>query len=132
VKTEKGYAGILWNVDGDDYIRDITVPVEESTEEHNDISCSYTLVTKTVDEDCCNPLKLWHDLGEPAYPDNEQIKLIKSSADPLVQSDVIFTEESEAAIKIPVKKNGVVFFELKARNYTPDRGYDYDKVLNFH
>ena len=132
VKTEKGYAGILWNIDSDDYVRDITIPVGEMTGESEETGRSYTLITKTVDEDCCNPLKLWHDLGEPAYPDKEQIKLIKSGANPLVQSVVIDAEESAASFKIPVKKNGVVFFELKTRNYTPDRGYDYDKVLSFH
>ena len=132
VKTEKGYAGILWNIDSDDYVRDITIPVGEMTGESEETGRSYTLITKTVDEDCCNPLKLWHDLGEPAYPDKEQIKLIKSGANPLVQSVVIDAEESAASFKIPVKKNGVIIFELKTRNYTPDRGYDYDKVLSFH
>ena len=31
-----------------------------------------------------------------------------------------------------VKKHGVVYFTLTKRTFTPDRGYDYDKVISFH
>lgn len=30
------------------------------------------------------------------------------------------------------KKHGVVYFTLTKRTFTPDRGYDYDKVISFH
>ena len=92
----------------------------------------YTLITKTVDESCCNPLKVWHDMGEPAYPSKEETELIKSSAQPLVESAVINAEGGKAVINVPVKKNGVVYFTLTKRKYTPDRGYDYDRVISFH
>ena len=118
VKGEKGYAGILWNIDGDEFERSIALPANGE----------YTLITKTVDEECCNPLKIWHDLGEPAYPTKEQTALIRSSAYPLIKSDIINGGE----FAVNVKKNGVVYFELTKREYTPDRGYDYDKVINFH
>ena len=32
----------------------------------------YCLVKKTVDENTCNPLKAWHELGEPAALTAEQ------------------------------------------------------------
>jgi len=123
VKSDKGYAGILWNVDGDEFAREFEFSA--SAEE-------YTLITKTVDEECCNPLKLWHDLGEPANPDAATVSLIKSSAYPLIKSEVIKADGGKASVKINVRKNGVVYFELNVRNFTPDRGYDYDRVLNFH
>lgn len=122
VKTEKGYSGILWNVDGDEFSREITVP--------SDVECS--LIVKTVDEECCNPLKIWHDLGEPANPTKDETALIKSGAFPLVTSDIVKSEGGAATVELSVKKNGVVYFELNARRFTPDRGYDYDKVISFH
>ncbi len=122
VKTDTGYAGILWNADGDDFVRTVSVPA----------SGEYSAVIRTVDEDCCNPLKIWHDLGEPANPSKEEVNLIKASANPLITSSVVACNEGKASIDITVKKNGVVYFELKNRTFTPDRGYDYEKVLSFH
>ena len=87
---------------------------------------------KTVDEKCCNPLKLWHDMGEPAYPTEEETALIRSAAQPLTESSVIKAENGTAAVSLPVNRNGVVYFTLKKRNFTPDRGYDYEKVISFH
>ena len=91
-----------------------------------------TLITKTVDETTCNPLKLWHDLGESAYPTKEEMDLIRSAAQPLVNSSIAIIEEKMANVRIVTRRNGVVYFTLTKRNYTPDRGYDYDKVLSFH
>ena len=122
VKSEKGYAGILWNIQSDAYTRDIELPVEANKD-------GFTFITKTVDEECCNPLKLWHDLGEPAYPVKEETELIKSAAYPLVQSAVVNTANDKAELSINVKKNGVVYFELSNRTFTPDRGYDYERAL---
>ena len=122
VKNDKGYAGILWNIDGDDAVREVELAADGE----------YTLITKTVDESCCNPLKVWHDMGEPAYPSAEETELIKSAAQPLVESAVINADGGKAVINVSVKKNGVVYFTLTKRKYTPDRGYDYDKVISFH
>ncbi len=124
VKNDNGYAGILWNIDGEDEEREYSFGFPDGGE--------YTLVCKTVDETCCNPLKLWHDIGEPAYPTKAETELIKSSAQPLVESAVIKTENKNAAVNVRVKKNGVVYFTLTKRSFTPDRGYDYDKVISFH
>ena len=87
-------------------------------------------------------MKLWHDLGEPAYPTKEETELIKSAAWPLVESCVVkssgVTDAAEnndcgkELISVPVKNNGVVYFTLTERHFTPDRGYDYDKVVSFH
>ncbi len=123
VKSDKGYAGILWNIDGDDLTKELTLPLPEG---------EYTLISKTVDEKCCNPLKLWHDMGEPAYPTAEETELIKSAAQPLTGSAIIKVENDAAAVALPVNKNGVVYFTLTTRRFTPDRGYDYEKVVSFH
>ena len=138
VKSDRGYAGILWNIDEEDQVKEISFAFgeklnqsENNTEEKSYAGVTnaeeYTLVTKTVDETCCNPLKLWHDLGEPAYPTKDETELIKSAAWPLVESSVVKADDSETLIKVLVRKNGVVYFTLTKRSFTPDRGYDYDK-----
>ena len=127
VKSDKGYAGVLWNIDGDDRVKEISLDLKPAKTKKKE----YTLITKTVDETCCNPLKLWHDLGEPAYPTKEETELIKNAAQPLVESDVV-KASAKTRISVPVRKNGVVYFALTKRDFTPDRGYDYDKVISFH
>ena len=122
VKGDSGYAGILWNINEDAYQRELSFTL---------LKDEYTLVTKTVDEESCNPLKLWHDMGEPAYPTAEETDLIRSGAQPAIASSVITPHNNASAISVTVKKNGVVFFTLKERCFIPDRGYDYDKVLSF-
>ncbi|MBP5608657.1 MAG: xylan 1,4-beta-xylosidase [Lachnospiraceae bacterium] len=124
VKNDKGYAGIVWNIDGDEQKRKYSFKTPEEG--------GYTLITRTVDESCCNPLKLWHDMGEPAYPSDEETGLIRSAAFPLTESTVVDADKKEADIELSVKKNGVVYFTLTKRIFTPDRGYDYDKVISFH
>ena len=122
VKSENGFAGVLWNIDSEDFTRSFAFPAEGE----------YTLITKTVDEDTCNPLKLWHDMGEPANLTNAQKELLRSAAKPLVGSSVINSEKGSAECELTVKRNGVIYFELTKRTFTPDRGYDYDKVVTFH
>ena len=124
VKSDKGFSGILWNIDGEDAVRELSFKTPEDGE--------YTLIKKTVDETCCNPLKLWHDMGEPAYPTKMETELIKSAAQPLTESSILKAEAGAADVDITVRKNGVVYFTLTKRNYTPDRGYDYEKAVSFH
>ncbi|WP_081677481.1 GH39 family glycosyl hydrolase [Butyrivibrio sp. WCD3002] len=142
VKGNKGHAGILWNIDEGDKVKEISFDLKQKSNQETE----YTLLTKTVDETCCNPLKLWHDLGEPAYPTKEETELIKSAAWPLTSSSVVKVSgvagsdsaddrnanDNKTSISIPVNKNGVVYFTLTERHFTPDRGYDYDKVVSFH
>ncbi len=123
VKNENGFAGILWNFDEHDEEKEYSISLDNGSE--------YTLITKTVDEVTCNPLKLWHDIGEPAYPTKEEIELIKSVAWPQIASSCIKPENGTLVVPMTVRKNGVVYFTLTRRHFAPDRGYDYDKVVSF-
>ncbi len=124
VKGSRGYAGILWNIDEEDTEKEISLPAMDGAEQ--------TLVVKTVDEETTNPLKLWHDLGEPAYPTKEETELIKIASYPAVSSSIVAPLDGTANIQITVKRNGVVYFTLCKRSFTPDRGYNYDRVISFH
>jgi xylan 1,4-beta-xylosidase len=124
VKRDDEYAGILWNFEDCDKDIEYVFNLSEGGE--------YSLVTKTVDEVCCNPLKLWHDIGEPAYPSKEETELIKSAAYPQVGSCIVKPESAQTPLMLNVRKNGVVYLTLTKRHGNPDRGYDYEKVLSFH
>ncbi len=124
VKRADGYAAVLWNIDEDDKTQEYILTGLDD--------CEYTLITKTVDEITCNPLKLWHDMGEPAYPTDSEKAMIKSAAWPQTASDVVLADNGNASVSVLVRKNGVVYMTLEKRTFTPDRGYDYDKVISFH
>ncbi|MCM1568210.1 MAG: family 43 glycosylhydrolase [Roseburia sp.] len=106
----------------------ITLPVKEG---------EYSILTERVDEDTCNPLKLWHDMGEPANPSREQVKLLQQAARPFVRSDIQRAEGNRSAasasleLEISLPENAVVYFEAKAVQPRPDRGYEYDYVMQY-
>ncbi len=125
LRTDNGYAGILWNAQRQDMDLSIILPVTAD---------EYTLIEKTVDEDTCNPLKVWHDLGECANPSKETVEIIRSSANPAVKSGILRHDENDSdqsvRYSVKIKKNGVIYFEIRVREFKPDRGYDYERVLN--
>ena len=87
----------------------------------------YMLLTQTVDEEVCNPLKAWHDLGEPKMPSESEIELIRGCARPLCTTKRI-ASEGTLALGFDIKKNGLVYFEAKLAPMKGDRGYDYARV----
>lgn len=121
VKTADGsYKGILWNLTLETKEKNIVVDISFPAKKTR-----YCLLSKTVDEECCNPLKIWHDLGECANPDKEQIELLKNAAKPLISSAVLENTEETISVTINAGRNGLVYFELKEAPFHGDRGYDY-------
>lgn len=117
------YQGVAWNhrPKGDGTLQlELSLPAEAG---------NYTLLQKTVDEATCNPLKVWHDLGEPAYPDDGQIKLLRESAMPLVTSGQLTVREGMLGLQLELNPYAVVWFSLSERKETSDRGYDYQRVI---
>lgn len=87
------------------------------------------ILTKTVDEVTCNPLKLWHAMGEPSSLSGEQKKLLKEGARPLVEAQRKELEDGMADVCITVRENGVVYFEVSPVKAGGDRGYCYKRVV---
>lgn len=125
IKTKSGsYKGIAWNLTietkEDEMDFEVVLPAVHKGQGR------MCLLTKSVDEECCNPLKVWHDLGEWAHPTDAQNELLKSAANPLVKTSVIEADGDKSKISLTVKKHGVVYFEFAPASITSDRGYDYD------
>lgn len=127
VKKEDGtYAGVIWNYSmtrtGKELELTWKLPAEEDT---------YFLLTKTVDEDTCNPLKVWHDMGEPKDLSVDQKMVLREAARPFVASARMEACEGSINLSMNVKEHGVVYFELKPVCEGGDRGYSYDRVMQF-
>lgn len=120
-KKDGGYAGVIWNLNhkGKEQIS-LDFEAEKGT---------YSFITKTVDEETTNPLKTWHDLGQPQNPKKAEIDFIKETSKPFVATKLI---QSDGTISeaLSINKHGVIYFELTKITPECDRGYDYDKVMS--
>lgn len=123
-KFTGGYCGLLWNLNVDRTGAEknfaLTLPADKK---------EYCLITHTVDEKHCNPLKLWHDMGEPKTPIEAQKDILRSAAQPFINSDIITAAENKANINMTLSEYGVVYFELTPRSAESDRGYNYEKAV---
>ncbi len=119
VRHGRGYRGVAWNLtmEGTDprLGLQLDLPAEDSP---------YCLLTKTVDEQVCNPLKVWHDLGEPSSLTEGQKALLKEAARPLVRTCRLEGPQGRLTVELNLEANGLVYFELLPAELTPDRGYD--------
>ncbi|MGN0401966.1 MAG: family 43 glycosylhydrolase [Acetatifactor sp.] len=89
------------------------------------------LLTETVDEKCCNPLKIWHDLGEPANPTKEETAILQSGARPFEESRRVAPRNGKLETTLTVRENGVVYFRWRPGRVTSDRGYSYERTMQY-
>lgn len=89
------------------------------------------LLTQTVDEICGNPLKVWHDLGEPSSLTDRELELLRAASRPLVQTRRIAPKEGSVELDFSVRESGVVYFSWIPGRVRPDRGYSYERVIQY-
>ena len=121
MKTEEGYKICCWNICPKGENKELTLRLLLPG------SGEYSLVTSTVDESCCNPLKLWHDMGEPSSLSDSELSLLREAARPLIGSSRI-AADGELSVSLTLGRNALVYAELKKSSLTPDRGYDYERA----
>ena len=85
-----------------------------------------------MDESHCNPLKVWHDLGEPANLTKEETALLQQAAQPFVETKHLYPENGTVESSIYIEENGVVYFEWKPVKVHSDRGYSYQRVMQYN
>lgn len=124
IKTADGYRGVLWNHSLNRSGEALKLDLEFETE-----NGEYMLLTKLVDEKTCNPLKAWHDLGEPANPSSTELKIIKSAALPFIQTDRMSISDGKKNIAFELEEHGLMYFELKKIKPQNDRGYSYERAM---
>ena len=119
------YRGIAWNLsmsrEGEVKKLIFALPVQEEQ--------IYCILMKNVDEICCNPLKIWHDMGEPGSLTAEQKKLLKDSSRPQITSMQRRSADGMLTVELVIKQNGVLYFEVKKISPTNDRGFLYEKAV---
>lgn len=122
VKCGDTYKGVMWNHGRTRTGREISLSFSLPAEG------DFCLVTKTVDEETCNPLKVWHDMGEPRSLNAAQKELLQHSAYPLVKSRRL-SAEGKLELSFELSEFAVEYFELMPAPLTPDRGFDYNRAV---
>ena len=117
VKTESGeYRAVLWNLDGEE--KKITLrfaaPAAESV-----------FITRTVDEDHGNPVRIWHEMGESASLTEDQLALLRECAKPFVAAQAAPVQDGCAQIEITLKPDAVTYLELNRQLKGESYGYVY-------
>ena len=84
---------------------------------------AYTLLTGTVDEESCNPLKVWHEMGEPSSLSKDELEFLKTAAQPRNRSALI---QAGGEAELILGRNAVVHFTLRPYRPVSEYGYDYE------
>ena len=113
-KKDGSYEGILWNL-----CRENRQPLKLSID--LPISGECCMAVSCVDEESCNPLKIWHDLGEPASLNSEQLDLLQKAGMPAVITERV----QDGKLSFFLKENAVVKFNVNPVRHETEYGYDY-------
>lgn len=108
------YEGVAWNISREERKISLSLPEEGAK----------TLLTRSVDEETTNPLKIWHDMGEPATLTKAETLYLQQAANPKVAS-----EQIESTCQICLRANAVIHFEIAPVKQIRDNGYDYNWYL---
>ncbi|MDR3149636.1 MAG: xylan 1,4-beta-xylosidase, partial [Oscillospiraceae bacterium] len=109
------FKGVFWNLKREELNLNLKLPLNNAS-----------VVTKTVDPQTCNPLKLWHDIGEPANPVPAQTALLREAARPLIKS---FRTE-DGSVELKLAPDALVYFEAQEAPVISDWGFDYDRAAD--
>ena len=117
--------GLLWNADL--YNENNNKAIEIDIDNIDD--GEYFMIEKFVDENHANPLKMWHEMGEPASLDNEQKALLRQAAEPGITSSDKLANDGKISLSFNLNPNELRYFEIKKIKRTPDTGYNYEAVI---
>lgn len=128
-RPDGGYYGVLWNPDHDgrgeerELVYEICLPEGEKDTE-------FCLIRRTVDEEHGNPLKTWHEMGEPANPSREEMALLREMAQPERTSETVPVTEGRIQVRTRLAPNAVQAFELRRVKRQQDTGYSYERTVS--
>ena len=114
-RADGSYEGIAWNICKDE-CSDVTLHIALPMPGRSVLS------TETVDETTCNPLKAWHDMGEPASLTDAQLRFLRQAGHPLCQTEQV----EDGKINLLLRENAVVHFTVELRVGEADYGYEYE------
>lgn len=121
LEREGAFQGIVWNLEDGERTVSLSLPVRAGED--------YALLERLVDNEHGNPLRLWHDLGEPSSPTDGLLTLLREAAVPQTSSRRVTPGGDRQQLDLRLQPNGVLFFEWRPCPLAPDEGYDYEAAV---
>ena len=118
-REDGSHEAVLWNDGAEALDVSLTLPAAGGT----------VCVTETVDDETCNPLKAWHDLGKPSSLTREQLNLLRACAQPRIATLPLMAESGAVSISMKLKPGAVVRLQVMPVQRETDEGYDYGYYL---
>jgi xylan 1,4-beta-xylosidase len=118
--------GVAWNPilkSNDEGLKETSVRLKLSLDLTLDDG-EYLVLSEVVDEETCNPLNTWHNLGRPANPNEEQLKRIRKSAMPRMYTNRITVNGETYLHEIILNRNAVYYFTIEKIKPQNDRGFE--------
>ena len=115
VKEDGTWEGVVWNEGRENKLFRSTVALPGDA--------VMALTEERVEDGGSDPLKIWHDLGEPAVISKETEALLRQSGAPRVSSRRIGGPHGPYTLEIG--GSGVCFFRARPLKEEADPGYDY-------
>ncbi|MBO2517914.1 MAG: xylan 1,4-beta-xylosidase, partial [Clostridiales bacterium] len=112
---DKGiYHGVVWNMcQGEKKEKKISLKVDRAG--------GYLAVLRIVDHDNGNPLRVWHEMGEPCTLSENALRVLKEAAEPAIRA---FRMEGDT-LEITLSPNAVIGLELIPECKGMSPGYEY-------
>lgn len=117
------YRGVIWNYTREGQSGNLRINIDLKLQSDN-----YCVVTNTIDKNHGNPLQIWHDLGDNPNPSEEQINLLKRSANPGIKTNKL---KKGKIISIEIEPNAVVSVDVLPIQKKADRGYDFGLIESY-
>ena len=121
-KQDEKFRGMIWNYTQNNDVDKLNIKIKLPFNNKK-----YCVITKMIDENNCNPLKIWHDLGDNPNPDREEIELLKENSVPTINSSQV----NDGLLEFSLDKNAVIYFECLPVKELADRGFDYDLIEDY-
>lgn len=132
-RKDGSYCGVAWNSSmiriGRELELRFLLPVLEQAEICKEKE--FCILTKTVDESVCNPLKIWHDMGEPSSLSEVQKQILREGAKPMIHTERKECSNHMMEVLVRLEENAVIYFEVFMIKSSSDRGYSYKKVMQY-
>jgi len=114
-KTDGTYEGVCWNICKDER-EEVTLSLDLP------LNGKWVLTEEIVDETNCNPLKAWHDMGEPASLTDAQLRFLRQAGQPLCET----AAGKDGKFTLTLRENAVIRFTVQKVQGNSDIGYDYE------
>lgn len=113
-RKDGGWDAILWNLEKEDAEIEMRLPLGD-----------WIAMTERVDENACNPLAAWHEMGEITDLTKEQLSFLRACGRPAAGTLPAEKTQDGSQLSVTLRPNGLMRLRIFPVKREGDAGYDY-------